>query len=133
MTSNFQLNLLKESNLLFLDGTFKSCPRNFYQYFNIISYLPEKDLIIPIFTAVLTSKTETIYNYTLMEFKKLIKVINLDIDYNKIKFMSDFEINLRNAIYNNFPQSEILGCDFHYIKNLYCKMKKLGMTKKKEI
>ena len=98
--------------------------KEFYQLFNIISYLPKKDLIIPIFTAVLTSKTEMIYNYTLKEFKKLYKAININIDFTKIKFMSDFEINLRKAIQNNFPQSEILCCYFHYIKNLYSKMKK---------
>lgn len=60
ITSNFQLDLIKEAKILFIDRTFKSCPRNFYQLLNIVSYLPEKDLIITILTAVLTSKTEYI-------------------------------------------------------------------------
>ena len=47
--------------------------------------------------------------------------------------MADFEINLWKSISDNFPISEIMGCYFHFIKNLYCKMKKLGMTKKKDI
>ena len=30
ITSNFQLNKIKEAKILFIDVTFKSCPRNFY-------------------------------------------------------------------------------------------------------
>ena len=108
-------------------------PLNFYQLLNILSYLPDKDLIITNLTAVLTSKTETIYNYTLVEFQKLLKTLNINIDFSKISFMADFEINLRKAISDNFPNSEIMRCYFHFIKNLYYKMKKLGMTKKKDI
>ena len=110
ITSNFQLNIIKEAKILFIDGTFKSCPRNFYQLLNIVSYLPDKDLIITNLTAVLTSKTETIYNYTLIKFQKLLKTLNINIDFSKISFMADFEINLRKAISDNFPHSEIMGC-----------------------
>ena len=57
-TTNFQINVIKEVNILFVDGTFKTSPRTFYQLLNIIGYIPGKELIIPIFTAAITSKTE---------------------------------------------------------------------------
>ena len=47
--------------------------------------------------------------------------------------MADFEDKLREAIKKNFPDSEILGCYFHFIKNLYNKLKLLGLTTKKNI
>ena len=45
--------------------------------------------------------------------------------------MTDFEVNLRAAINKLYPDSELLGCYFHYIKNLYCKLKNIGLTNKK--
>ena len=131
-SSNFQINLLKETNMLFIDGTFKSSPRNFYQILNIVGYLKQKDLFIPIFTALLTSKSEKIYLYALIEFQKLIDNLNLNIDFSKIIIMADFEINLREAIKKIFSKSEILGCYFHFIKNLYNKLKEIGLATKKK-
>ena len=45
--------------------------------------------------------------------------------------MSDFEIALRNAIKNCFPDSVIVGCFFHYVKAIVNKFKQLGLLKKK--
>ena len=47
--------------------------------------------------------------------------------------MTDFEVNLREAINKLYPDSELLGCYFHYIKNLYSKLKKISLTNKKTI
>ena len=47
--------------------------------------------------------------------------------------MSDFEISLRKAIIKNFPNSEIMGCYFHFVKNLFTKCKKLGLCNKDHI
>ena len=69
--TNFQLNILKEVKMIFIDVTFKTSSRNFYQILNIVGYSDEKDLFIKIFTSLLTSKTEKIYNYALIEFKNL--------------------------------------------------------------
>ena len=91
----------------------------------------EDDLTI-LFTGY-SQNEETTYNYTLIEFQKLLKKLNITIYFSKFSFMADFEINLRKSISNNFPKSENMGCYFHFIKNLYCKMKKLGLTKKKDI
>ena len=89
--------------MLFVDGTFKTSPRTFYQLLNIISYIPGKELIIPIFTTAITSKTEKIYRYTLIEFQKIIDNLNIKVDFNKIKFMTDFEVNLIAAINKLYP------------------------------
>lgn len=82
-----------------------------------------KELILPIFTAVITTKTEKIYRYALIKFQKIIDKLNIKLDFNKIKFIKDFKVNLRAAINKIYPHSEIFGCNFHYIKNLYNKLK----------
>ena len=79
--------------MIFIDGTFKTSPRNFYQILNIVGYSEQNDLFIPIFTALLTSKTEKIYNYTLIEFRKLIKTLNIQINLRKSNLWLILKIN----------------------------------------
>ena len=38
-TTFFQLKFLEKTKTLFMDGTFKCTPTNYYQLFNIIAYL----------------------------------------------------------------------------------------------
>ena len=133
LSCNFQLNLLNDINILFMDGTFNTCPRSFYQIFNVIGYIAKKDVIFPVMVCLVNAKTERIYDNVFNEFQKLIKYANLKIDFSKIKIMSDFELPLRKSIINNFKESELMGCYFHYIENLYAYMKKLGLCNKNNL
>jgi hypothetical protein len=49
----------------------------------------------------------------------------------RIKFMCDFEKSLLKAIKQEFNNSKINGCFFHYVKALWKKVRKLGLTKSK--
>ena len=44
--------------------------------------------------------------------------------------MTDFEYGLRKALKEVFKGSEIYGCFFHYVKNIWEKAKKNGLLKK---
>ena len=59
ITTSIQLNLIKEYNILFLDGTLLSCPISFYQIFNIIGHLKVKKISLPILSVLY--KTEISY------------------------------------------------------------------------
>ena len=48
-TSKFQLNLLPKCKQILIDGTFKSCPRGYYQIINIAGYYENINSIVPIF------------------------------------------------------------------------------------
>lgn len=48
-TTRLQINLISKCTQIFIDGTFKTCPKNFYQIINIGGYYPEIDGIVPIF------------------------------------------------------------------------------------
>ena len=70
---------------------------------NIIGYISRKELIILIFTAAITSKTEKIYKYTLIVFQKI---------YPK-------KVDKRKKILNiNFNLLKIYNC-VHDLNNLY--------------
>ena len=47
--------------------------------------------------------------------------------------MADFELSLRNAIKDIFPNFTLKGCYFHYVKNLWANAKKIGLIRKKLI
>lgn len=114
-----------------MDGTFNVCPRSFNQVFNIIGYIPKKDIIFLVMACLLNAKTEKIYDNVFNEFKKLIKYAKISLDYSKLKIMSDFELTLRKSIRNNFNESELMGCYFQFIKDLYTYFKEIGLCKKK--
>ena len=57
-TSKFQINLLTKYKQIMIDGTFKSCPKKFYQIINFAGYLEEINSIVPIFMIPCTGKNE---------------------------------------------------------------------------
>ena len=56
-TSSFQINLLSKCTQVFVDGTFKSCPRGYYQILNVAAYYEEINGIIPIFMIPISGKS----------------------------------------------------------------------------
>ena len=59
-TTPFQLNLLKETKMILIDGTFRSCPSNFYQIINIVGKIENKDINMPIVSVLMKSKSKKI-------------------------------------------------------------------------
>ena len=71
-TSSMQINLLKKCTQIFIDGTFKICPKTFYQVINIGAFLPDIDAIMPIFLIPTTGKSEVVYHEIFSDVKKII-------------------------------------------------------------
>ena len=68
----FQLNLLKECDIIFVDGTFRCCPKHFYQILNLIGHLKDKNITMSIITIMIKSKLENSYNNLFENFKLLL-------------------------------------------------------------
>jgi hypothetical protein len=132
-TSKIQMNLLTKTNQLLIDGTFKFCPRGYYQIINIAGYYSEIDSIIPIFMIPSTGKSFFLYNSIFGDVKKILFDNEIDIKKIPKRIIIDFEKGLQKAIKQNFPDSTIDGCYFHYVKLLWGKAKKFGMCKKNEL
>ena len=121
---------MKETDILFFDGTFHSCPKSFYQVFNILAHLKNKNVALSIMTILMKNKYELSYINLFENLKLILYEPNISIDTNKIYLMSDYETGLRNALKITFPNAVILGCYFHYLKSIVKKVKELGMLKK---
>jgi hypothetical protein len=80
-----------------MDGTFKYCPRNYYQIYNIIG-LDNNNNRIPIIYILMSSKSYELYIYLFNYIKSLILLYEIDVDLDKISFTIDFEKAVRKAI-----------------------------------
>ena len=132
-TTLFQLKKFKEINQVFLDGTYKYCPKNFYQLYNIIGKETDSDNKIPLLYVLMSHKSYTIYYHIFKYIVNTLNVLDINVNFDKISFMLDFEKSARNALINIFPKSDIKGCFFHFLKALWKKARKYGLCKKKLI
>lgn len=113
------LQILKESNHWFVDGTFRSAPQLFYQVYVILA---EKfSGVLPIIYALLPNKQQKTYE----EMLHLLKDIQPEL--NPTYISCDFELGAINAFKGAFPDVEILGCFFHLTKNLKKEIKHLNL------
>ena len=129
--SEFQINYFTEIEEIFIDGTFKVAPKNWYQLLNIFGYNKKQNFYMPLAYIILNSKSEEIYNEVFYKIIQLIKYHTNLKSFEDIKIMSDFEIGLRKAIKKNFELCLLDGCYFHYCKAIWKKIKKLNLFKKK--
>ena len=70
--SEFQINLFGEIDTLYLDSTFKICPKNWFQLLNLFGYIKKKDIYISLGFILMSSKTEQLYIEVFEQFKRII-------------------------------------------------------------
>ncbi|CAF4573943.1 unnamed protein product, partial [Didymodactylos carnosus] len=107
---------------LFMDGTFKSCPRPFYQLYTIHSI--NDDLSTPKLYTLLPDKKGSTYISLLNGIQNLFHMNNICINSKYITI--DFEQAAINAITLVFPNATVKGCNFHFNKCMYTKLQELG-------
>jgi len=70
ITTIFPLKIIKESNYLLVDGTFRTYPKTYKQIINILGYINSKNLTMPIASVIMKTKNENSY-YTIFENIKI--------------------------------------------------------------
>ena len=128
-TSKVQSNKFSECSIIFMDGTFKCCPKSYYPLYNIMGKEKNISLIIPLIFILMSHKSYDIYYYVFKFIKAIIKKQGLKLDLKNTVFMLDFEKSSRKALKDIFSEFNILGCYFEYVKALWSKDKKEGLTK----
>ena len=131
LATDFQLQILSKSNEFYVDGTFWSSPPEFKQILNIIVYSQEIKKHVCCAHILLNSKKEGEYDIAFENFISIAKHCGYQLKPKYI--MADFEPALRNSLEKNFRGSQILGCQFHFMKALWRKAGKEGLKKKSRI
>ena len=78
----------------------------------------------------MTNKTEILYDIIFKSVKSILSQNNI-YKLNIKAITSDTEVSLINAINNNFPQSQRIGCWFHFKQDLLREAKICGLLNRK--
>ena len=129
-TSIFQLKKIKESKQIYMDGTFKCAPKKFYQLYNIIGKDEKSSIIIPLIFILMSNKSFDLYLHIFRYIRFMLERFNINVHWDDKYVMMDFEKGSRKAFNKVFPEAHLMGCYFHYVKSLWKKAKKEGLTRK---
>ena len=127
-STKFQLRILANSKQIFVDGTFKSCPKSFYQILIIHAFEQITLTKIPCVFILCSSKTKQIYLSIFNNLKLILEDLKFNIMWEQ--FHTDFEKSLYFSIKQIFPNVIFFGCYFHFIKTLWKKLNNLFLLKK---
>ena len=123
-----QTNLQTLCNIvteLFIDGTFKFCPKHFFQLYTI--HGSKNCHYLPLVVALLPSKSEQCYNKMWSLLINSCRERNLQLKPAVIHI--DFERAMHNVITSCFPDTQIDCCRFHLGQNWWRKIQSLGLRK----
>ena len=126
--SDFQVNRLRLTNHLFIDGTFTVVPCGYLQLVTFAIRDPNTGYVKPGLWALLNSKDEESYHHLF----QIVKYIASSSGTNTWRLESatlDFEVAAMNAFRNQFPNARIVGCLFHFKQALYREAQRQGIVK----
>ena len=112
------LEKLKNSQEIFFDGTFKTCPAMFYQHF--VVFFKYMGHVFPGAYILMSNKSEEIY-CAVFEYLR-----GLEISPHTI--ISDWEQASRNAASRIWQSAELKGCFFHYTSAVQKKLRKMHLS-----
>ena len=124
------LQRLCDSSFVSMDGTFKVCPRLFYQLCIIHSHC--YNTVLPELFCLLPDKQTTSYHrlFTRIQSKCIDHQIALS---SSIIIIVDFEVAVHNVVRSVFPNSILHGCLFHsYGQALYRELQELGLNSNRQ-
>ena len=110
---------------LYVDGTFKTCPKPFVQVITVHGRCHGR--VLPFAFVMLKSKEVALYREMFRQLKcKVLRFTGHRLRPRRI--LCDFEIALMSAAEAEFQQSSIVGCYFHFCQNIWRKVQNLGLS-----
>ncbi|CAF1476350.1 unnamed protein product [Rotaria sordida] len=119
-SSDQQLNLLFNSDVIFIDGTFSAAPENFDQVFLI--HVQQFNQGLPVVFGLLPNRRTTTYMDLFKRLKEEAIAINKVFEPKQV--VSDFE----SALVSAFPNASHTGCNFHFVQAVHWNITKLGLA-----
>ena len=118
------LKELSNAETYYVDGTFDTAPRLFYQLITIHAFV--LGVMLPLVFGLLPNKEQRTY----VRFMTMVKDKAAALGYHlkPVRIMQDFELGLMNANLLVFPEVAMKGCFFHYAQCLWRKIQNLGLA-----
>ena len=106
--------LLTGAKELWIDATFKSAPKPFYQMLSIHG-LFETGWHFPLIYGLMPGKTQVMYD-------DFLAFLDGYAEFDPMSVLCDYEITLHNAIHTVWPSCTVRGCYFHFTQATWRKM-----------
>jgi len=124
-TCNTNLSHLSKISTIYVDGTFKCCPKQFTQFFTIHG-LKEPNSFIPLVFFLLPNKAKNTYEHA---FKFLCAECDkLQLQFTPQTIYADFESAIHTAVYAVWPEINLRGCRFHLGQSWWRKIQDLKLS-----
>ena len=125
LTTDTNLDLLRESNRLCGDGTFKAAPALWTQLYTI--HGRKNGFTVPCCFGLLPDKRKETYIRFFSQLKSWLGPGAETLDF---RYLADFEQGAYLAVQEVFPGVDLEGCYFHLSKSIDSHVKKLGLSRK---
>jgi len=102
------LKVLCNSDTIFVDGTFKSCPKLYHQLFTVHCTINHS--YVPLVYIILPSKTIQCHLEAFLNLVIDCKKNNLQFSPIRLYLYADFEKAIHNAARHVWPSIEVKGC-----------------------
>ena len=109
---------------VFMDGTYKCCPKFFYQLYTLHGF--KNGHYIPLVYCLLPGKSEEVYTYCISAIIKLCSDKGHTFEPNVVHI--DFEERVMIVMKQFFPSITVKCCRFHLGKAWWRKIKKVGLS-----
>lgn len=117
------LQHLCAANIVFADGTFRTVPRIFMQFYSINFMYQDK--LLPAVYVLTRRKNEVTYREIIRRLKDAATERGSSFRPNAI--LTDFENGIMAAVQQELPSTRHRGCYFHFSQSCYRKLQFLGM------
>lgn len=119
------LRILQRCKTIYIDGTFKTCPKPYMQFVTIHgSYQGQ---IVLLCMALLTTKEVGAYRQLLQHLKTRIRTTTHH-RFRPDQVVCDFEMALKIAVETELANTRVSGCYFHFCQSLWRKIQDLGLA-----
>lgn len=119
------LEALCRSDTVYVDGTFKSCPKYFYQLFTF--HALHYDSYVPLAFFLLPNKTVKCYENC---FRHLVNTcLNVGLRFSPKNIFIDFEKAIHVSVQSVLTETKIKGCRFHLGQSWYRKIQSIGLAR----
>ena len=116
---------LRQCKEIYCDGTFRTCPRPYSQYFTIHGRY--RNRVMCFVNCLMTDRNIGDYRHILETLKVKIRQITRH-RWRPRKVICDFELALIAAVETELPRAQISGCYFHFNQSLWRKVQNLGLA-----
>lgn len=116
---------LRRSQTVYMDATFRTCPRPFTQFFTILGDV--HGFVVPLVQVLMSQRTIGHYRQIFQRVKQAVRRTSHH-NWRPQRVICDFELALHTSIETELPHARLSGCYFHYTQSIWRRVQELRLA-----